>query len=243
MTTVTTPESNLQHLRLAAAKMGIDVLSSAALGPREREHFHESIRDIASSLGFAVVIGVALSDQVLATISGRPNWTYYHHYRTVNLALDQAALSIAGECRRMGARAFPVPASQILDWEKLRAHLSHRELGALAGLGWRGRNNLLVNPRFGSQVRYVTVLTDLDLPARGEALDDAAGCGACRACHDACPARAIGTEPSDFNLDRCAAQIRRFSRSEKLNTLICGVCIRACGEAQAGARGVKGGLT
>jgi len=115
--------------------------------------------------------------------------------------------------------------------------VSHRELGALAGLGWRGRNNLLVNPRFGAQVRYTTVLTDLPLPARGAALDEAAGCGACHACHDACPARAIGEEPADFNLDRCAAQIRRFARSEKLSTLICGVCIRACGEAQVGARG------
>ncbi len=237
MTTVTTPEGNLQYLRLAAAKTGIDILSSAAIGPAERERFHESIRDIASALGFALVIGVPLSDQVLATIAGRPNWTYYHHYRTVNFALDQAALKLATECRRMGARSLPVPASQIMDWEKLRAHVSHRELGALAGLGWRGRNNLLVNPRFGSQVRYATVLTDLELPARGEALDEAADCGTCRACHDACPARAIGEEPADFNLDRCAAQIRRFSASEKLNALICGVCVRACGEAQVAARG------
>jgi epoxyqueuosine reductase QueG len=237
MATVTTPEGNLEYLRLCAAKAGIDILSSAALGPREREHFHESIREIASSLGFALVLGVPLSDQVLATIAGRPNWTYFHHYRTVNVALDQAALSLAAECRRMGGRAFPVPASQIMDWEKLRAHVSHRELGALAGLGWRGRNNLLVNPRFGSQVRYTTVLTDVPLPARGAALDEAAGCGACHACHDACPARAIGEEPADFNLDRCAAQIRRFAKSEKLNTLICGVCIRACGMAQVGARG------
>jgi epoxyqueuosine reductase len=237
MATVTTPEGNLEYLRRCAAKAGIDILSSAAVGQREREHFHESILEIASSLGFALVLGVPLSDQVLATIAGRPNWTYFHHYRTVNVALDQAALSLAAECRRMGGRAFPVPASQIMDWEKLRAHVSHRELGALAGLGWRGRNNLLVNPRFGAQVRYTTVLTDLPLPARGAALDEAAGCGACRACHDACPARSIGEELADFNLDRCAAQIRRFARSEKLNTLICGVCIRACGEAQVGARG------
>ncbi len=236
MTSETTPETNLRRLRRAAESAGIEILSSAAVGPPERERFHESIRDIASSLPFALVLGVPLSDQVLATISGRPNWTYYYHYRTVNMVLDQAALALAAECRRMGGRAFPVPASQIMDWEKLRAHVSHRELGALAGLGWRGRNNLLVNPRFGSQVRYTTVLTDVELPARGESLQEGAGCGACRACLGVCPARAIAEEPADFNLDRCAAQIRRFSKSEKLNALICGVCIRACGGAQAAAR-------
>jgi len=35
--------------------------------------------------------------------------------------------------------------------------------------------------------------------------------------------------PEDFELDRCAAQLRRFSKSEKLNTMICGLCVRVCG--------------
>jgi epoxyqueuosine reductase QueG len=123
-----------------------------------------------------------------------------------------------------------------MDWDALRAHLNHRELGALAGIGWRGRNNLLVHPRFGSQVRYATVLTDLPLPERGEALDAAAGCGECRACVGVCPAGAIREEPAEFKLDRCAAQIRRFSQSEKLNALICGICVRACGEGRPRGR-------
>jgi epoxyqueuosine reductase len=224
-----TPEEHLQDMRLTARRAGIDIVSSARIESPDREHFHESICGVASSLGYAIVLGFRLSEPVLATIEGAPNWTYYHHYRTVNFALDQAALALAAECQRRGARAFPIPASQIMDWSRLRAHLSHRELGARAGLGWRGKNNLLIHPRFGSQVRYATVLTDLPLPERGESLDAAAGCGECRACVGVCPAGAIGEKPTDFNLDRCAAQIRRFSQSEKLNALICGVCVRACG--------------
>ena len=135
----------------------------------------------------------------------------------------------------MGYRAFPVPASQLMDWDRLLGHLSHRELGALAGIGWRGRNNLLVHPEFGSQVRYTSVLTDAPLPDRGLALDAAAGCGDCRACVGVCPAGAIKMDPLTFDLDRCTAQVRRFSRSEKLNTLICGICVRACGGASSAA--------
>jgi epoxyqueuosine reductase len=232
-----TPRETLEKLRREAARFGVDVVSSARIGAAEREGFHASIREAASSLDHAIVLGCRLSAEVLATIEGAPNWTYYHHYRTVNFALDQAALYCATECRRMAHRALPVPASQMMDWDRLLGHLSHRELGAIAGIGWRGRNNLLVHPAFGSQVRYVTVLTDAPLPDRGLELDASAGCGACRACVGVCPAGAIKMDPLAFDLDRCAAQVRRFSKSEKLNTLICGICVKACGGAAAPAAG------
>lgn len=222
------PEENLARLRAGAERFGVDVVSSARIPPDVAERFHESIRGAAAGLDRAVVLGMRLSGPVLATIVGAPTWTYYHHYRTVNFALDQAALFVSGECRRLDARSLPVPASQVVDWPRLLGHLSHREIGALAGIGWRGRNNLLVHPEFGSQVRYATVLTDLDLPDRGIDLAAEAGCGSCRACVRVCPAGAIGEDPLAFDLDRCAAQVRRFSRSEKLNVLICGICVAAC---------------
>lgn len=232
------PEEHLARLRAGAERFGADVVSSARIPADISARFHESIRGAAAGLDRAIVIGIRLSEPVLDTIVGAPTWTYYHHYRTVNFALDQAALFAAGECRRLGARSLPVPASQVVDWTRLLGHLSHREIGALAGIGWRGRNNLLVHPAFGSQVRYATVLTDLDLPDRGIDLDAAAACGSCRACVRVCPAGAIAEDPLAFDLDRCAAQVRRFSRSEKLNVLICGICVRACrGTARERAAG------
>ena len=223
-----TPHEMLEALRRDAARFGVDVVSSARLCPEHKARFHASIEGIAGSLDHAIVLGIRLSGEVLATIAGAPNWTYYHHYRTVNFALDQAALFCAGECRRRGYRAFPVPASQVMDWDRLRGHLSHRELAALAGVGWRGRNNLLVHPEFGSQVRYTSILTDAPLPERGLPLDEARGCGDCHSCVGVCPAGAIAADPLAFDLDRCTAQVRRFSQTEKLNVLICGVCVQAC---------------
>ena len=211
----------------------MDVVASARIGEDLKRTYHEALSNVADGLDSAVVIGVRLSGPVLDTVERAPTWTYYHHYRMVNMALDQAALRLAGECMRMGYRSFPVPASQILEWDRLKAHLSHREVGALAGIGWRGRNNLLVHPEYGSQVRYTTILTDMMLPAAGVCRDS---CGDCLECLSVCPVGAIKEDPEGFDLDKCAAQLRRFSKEEKLNTLICGLCVRACGGRAGSSR-------
>jgi epoxyqueuosine reductase QueG len=220
-------QRNLLKLREIATKLGIDLFSSTRFDNGLREGIHDCIRELSSSLENAVVIGMRISEPVLQTVVTAPTWTYYHHYRMVNMALDQAVLRLSGECRRMGYASLPIPASQILDWELLRAHLSHRELGARAGLGWWGRNNLLINERYGAQVRYASLLTDLPLPeCDSDTVPD--GCGECTRCISVCPVGAIQEDPAAFRLDRCAAQLRRFSKSEKLNTLICGLCLKVC---------------
>ena len=219
-------EKHIERLQEVADRAGVDVIASAHIDGHLRGTFHTATAEISAGLDSAVVIGIRLSRPVLETVERAPTWTYYHHYRMVNMALDQAALLLAGECMRMGYRAFPVPASQILEWDRLKAHLSHREVGALAGIGWRGRNNLLVHPEYGSQVRYATVLTDMPLPGGGTVRGS---CGDCTACLSVCPVGAIKEDPEAFDLDKCAAQLRRFSKEEKLNTLICGLCVRACG--------------
>lgn len=225
MSETRTPEKNLDRLRGVAESAGIDLVASARIDKGFRNMIHDAVRGEVSELESVLVMGIRLSVPVLETVKTAPTRTYYHHYRMVNFVLDQAALRIAGECHRTGRRAFPVPASQILDWDRLLGHLSHRETGFRAGLGWRGRNNLLVNPRFGSQVRYISVLTDLPLP-EGRALES--DCGQCIDCIRVCPVGAIHKDPEQFDLDKCSAQLRRFSKEEKLNELICGLCVRAC---------------
>ena len=222
----TSSDEHYELLRTVAESDGLDLFATVRVGEHLRNGFHGALTDISAGLDSAAVIGIRLSGPVLDTVERAPTWTYYHHYRMVNMALDQAALRIAGECSRGGYRAFPVPASQILDWDRLSAHLSHREVGALAGLGWRGRNNLLVHPEYGSRVRYTTVLTEMPLPG-AEVMS--ASCGSCTACLSVCPVGAIKEDPKEFDLDACTAQLRRFSKKEKLNTLICGLCVRACG--------------
>ncbi|MBN2071052.1 MAG: epoxyqueuosine reductase [Candidatus Krumholzibacteriota bacterium] len=220
-------EDNLAALKKGSGAGSVDILASARIDDKGLL-IDESIRETASSLKYAVSIGIRLSAPVLDTVLTAPTWTYYYHYRTVNFALDQAALAISRQCQNMGYRAIPVPASQILDWDRLLGHLSHREVGGFAGIGWMGRNNLLVSAEYGSQVRYATILTDMPLPDQGAGID-AGSCGSCKRCIDVCPVGAIKEDPNDFDLDKCAAQLRRFSKSEKINSLICGLCLRVCG--------------
>jgi len=173
----------------------------------------------------AVSLGKRLLDAVIDDIRDHPTVLYFHHYRQLNFFLDREALTLASRIQEWGYQTLPIPASQILDWEKQTAHVPHKKIGELAGLGWLGRSNLLVNPRFGARFRLVTVLTDLPLEPN---LPLEADCGTCRRCLDVCPAGAIKERREDFDHLKCFEQLKAFRKQGFVSQFICGVCIKAC---------------
>lgn len=214
---------NKAALRDHALNLEIELFGVADIAPIRGEFL---LRE-ESRAGFArgVAIGKRVLDTVLADIEDRPTPLYLHHYRQLNFFLDRAALRLAAFIRDRGFRALPIAASQIVDWKNQRAHVSHKKVGRLAGLGWTGRNNLLVHPEFGSQFRLATILTDMPLEP-DTSLDR--GCGSCYRCLPVCPAAAIRPDPGDFDHLACFEKLKEFRRSGIVGQFICGVCVKTC---------------
>lgn len=220
--------SNYIKLKNLCTDLGAQLFGIADISAIKGEfQVSEKVRDAVDR---AVSIGISISSLVLEDIENAPNKLYFHHYRTVNAFLDQRALSISMFIEGLGYKALPVPASQILDWQNQTALLSHKKVGVLAGLGWIGRNNLLVNSECGSRFRLATVLTNMPLSCDTPAVFS---CGSCQACLQACPAKAIKEKPEDFDHQACFAQLKEFQRQKLVDQYICGVCVKVC----AGTKG------
>ena len=193
----------------------------------------------------AISMGLRLARGVFDTITDRPTRLYFWHYRQANYILDRTAFELALMIEKnYRHRAVPIAASQIIDWENMLGHLSHKHVAQSAGLGYIGRNNLLVNPLYGAQVRYVTVLTDLQVEEENPEV--AFGCGTCKRCVENCPAKAIAMTPKSFDHHACMDLLKTFTQKGGVGQFICGVCQKHCyGESsmreEPGTSGGKGG--
>lgn len=70
------------------------------------------------------------------------------------------------------------------------APVAEKSLAVRAGLGWIGRNSLLVNQSYGSMLHLGELFIDADVDAYDKPLAEG-GCGSCRACVGVCPNGAI----------------------------------------------------
>lgn len=214
-----------------ARELGVSLFGVAEISQvRDEFALPERLKDRFSQ---AISMGKRLVGDVLEDIQDGPTQLYFHHYRQLNFFLDRAALLVSSRVQDMGFHALPIPASQVIDWQKQRAHLSHKKIGRMAGLGWIGRNNLLVNPDFGARFRLVTVLTDMPLePSKPMAAD----CGACRKCLSTCPADAIKERREDFDHLGCFEKLKEFRNRGLVGQFICGICIKACSGTSLSSR-------
>ncbi len=85
-----------------------------------------------------------------------------------------------------------------------------RGYSAVAGLGWTGKNTLLLNKKFGSFIFLGEILTDVDL-APDEPVENL--CKTCTACLDACPTGAL-EEPGLLNATKCISYLTLEHRSD-----------------------------
>ncbi len=112
-----------------------------------------------------------------------PRYTWFDAYAVLREKLDELGRRVGGNYRVL------VDANQHVD----------REAAARSGVGFYGKNTLLITRRHGSWVVLGTVVTDVELEPTPPF---AADCGECRLCIDACPTGALD-EPGTLDSTRC----------------------------------------
>ena len=114
--------------------------------------------------------------------------------------------------------------------------LLERAYAVRAGLGFIGKNTMLINRQFGSWIFLSEVLTSIPLEPDQSWPGDHGKCGTCRRCIDSCPAGAI-IEPGVIDSSRCFSYLTiepRVTVPEDLaprmgsNVFGCDICQEVC---------------
>jgi epoxyqueuosine reductase QueG len=221
----------------SAMSWGADYFGIADLSPAHDIIFEQGGPEIA---GYprGISIGIALLHPIVNQLSPRPKRaaavSYRSHgYDVINFRLDEVVSRLASVLQHSGYRALPVPASKRVNDDQICAIFSHKLSAHLAGLGWIGKNCLLITPGMGPRVRWATVLTDAPLVTTGRSMDER--CGDCRECVDICPVRAFtgqsfrAGEPRAVRFDAGKCD-RYFSEMKERDaeTAVCGLCLYTC---------------
>ena len=121
-----------------------------------------------------------------------PRYTWTDRYAQLREKLDALGQRLGGTYRVL------VDANQHVD----------REAAARAGVGFYGKNTLLITRKFGSWVVLGTLITDTALELTPPLNLD---CGECRLCIDACPTGALD-EPGTLDATKCLSYWTQSSR-------------------------------
>lgn len=172
---------------------------------------HEAMRSDPRLLqeGAQTVVSCLLAYKPSRTMGGRHKVAQYAYGEDYHTRMKEMLLRLLHEVKK----EYPdVQGRAFVD----TAPISDKEWAVRAGLGWRGKNTLLVHPKYGSYV----FLGELVLTETCDRYDVEAerSCGTCRKCVDACPNQALVLQNGVYMLDarRCNSYHTVENRAEAL---------------------------
>jgi epoxyqueuosine reductase len=231
-----------RELTRLAEELGIDVIGAAPAEPYEETERHmrdRRARGLFADMRFTMarpevschpetllpaarsVVSAALCYYTQGPEPGPgegrlPRYAWRDHYAELRTKLDALGRQLGGSYRVF------VDANHHVD----------REGAARAGVGFYGKNTMLITRTHGSWVVLGTLVTDVEIEATPPLELD---CGSCRLCIDACPTGALD-EPGVLDSQACLAYWTQAPRSipepyrEELGESVygCDVCQDVC---------------
>ncbi len=152
------------------------------------------------------------------------------------LLLEKLQGLTAAWLRDKGFRTLSIPPDSDRKREKFISRLyplvSHKTAATCSGLGWVGKNGLVINREYGSRMSWATVLTDA--PLRVDSPIQESECGDCELCVKHCPSGALkGRLWSIRNPLQELVAYEKCSSLKKDRVVLdgkpnCGLCVTIC---------------
>lgn len=133
------------------------------------------------------------------------DYTVFLSYEIFNKT-DELADELAAIIQEKGYKAISQSEKGIdfrgeYDEKTKSSILPHKKIATMSGLGWIGKNNLLVTEKYGAAISMCSVLTDMPLNVvESEIISNR--CGECNLCVKVCPVQAIHGKKWEVGISR-----------------------------------------
>lgn len=194
--------------------------------------------DIVKNYKFGISIGISLPNSIVNGLKNRfdlnnSSLYYYHSYQLINDRLNLICSIISSFLNSKGYKTLPIPASERTDIKNAIPTVSHKMIAYLSGLGWIGKNCLLITEKHGPRIRFTSLLTNAPLKAKPKKIDNK--CNKCEECIKICPVQAFTGKSFNENESR----VERFDFMKCQNYFdemkkdtnrkpVCGMCLYIC---------------
>lgn len=191
--------------------------------------------NVDNNMKYGIAFAIKLKAKVIKEIQHGPTEEYLEEYRRVNNELDNIAMCCVEYIKKQGYNALGQTSTYVTSDDNLSTSIPHKTVATRAGLGWIGKNALLVTKEYGSAIRLCSVLTDMPL-VTNEPINESR-CGSCTSCEVNCPAKAIKGSLWNVNLKReelldpfkCRKKARELLKEKVgVEMSLCGKCIEVC---------------